>query len=198
MQIHNMEQGSEAWFEIRKLKMTASNATAIGANGAGLKTYITALVAEYLSSAKPERYTNEHIERGNELEAEARIVYELETSNKVQQVGFITSNDYVGCSPDGLVGDDGLVEIKCKSDVKHLQQLIEGEKGVESAYRNQMQMQMLVTGRKWCDYVCYNPNFKKCIYIHRFKVDDKYQEKLKEGLVAGELMIKEMLEVYSV
>lgn len=198
MQIHNLEQCSPEWFEIRKLKMTASNATPIGANGAGLKTYILDLVAEHLSSAEPERYTNEHIERGNALEADARMVYELETGRKVEQVGFITSGDYVGCSPDGLVGDDGLVEIKCKSDKNHLKQLLEGEKGIESAYKNQMQMQMFVTGRKWCDFVCYNPNFEKCIYIHRIEVDEKYQAKLVEGLKTGEKMIKEMLESYNV
>lgn len=197
MQIHNLEQGSKEWVEVRKLKMTASNATAIGANGAGLETYILDLVSQYLSSAEKEHYSNEHIERGNELEAEARTVYELETGNKVQQVGFVIFDEYTGCSPDGLIGDDGLIEIKCKADKGHLKQLIEGEKAIESSYKNQIQMQLYVTGRKWCDFVCYNPNFQKHTFVYRIYPDDKYHKKLAEGIKAGKEMIKEILKKYN-
>lgn len=194
MEIVNIEQGTPEWHELRKLKLTASNAQAIAAQGKGLETYCLEVVAAYLSKATPESYTNEHMQRGNELEASARFVYEAEQSLEVKEVGFVLMNEYVGCSPDGLVGDDGLIEIKCKNDKNHLEQIIDGEMGIETSYIWQMQMQMLICKRNWCDFVCYNPNFEKSLLIYRVKKDEAKQEKLKSGIEKGILRIKEILE----
>jgi len=196
MKIINVEQKTPEWFEARKLKMTASNATAVMANGAGLKTYILELVSEYLSSGEKEHFTNEHIERGNELEDSAIFAYECLNNVNVERVGFVEYSKYVGCSPDGLVGDDGLIEIKCKSDKNHLKQIVEGSKGIESGYINQIKFQLYCTGRKWCDFVAYNNNFEKDLFIHRVVLEDADIEKIEIGISAGEKLIEEYLEKY--
>lgn len=192
MKIHNIEQGTLEWFELRKLKMTASNAQAIGNVGKGLDTYIYELLAESLSSASKEHYTNEHIERGKELESQARALYELENGVLVQEVGFIEHNQYSGCSPDGLIAENGGLEIKCLNDVKHLKVLIHGIKEVESSYIWQIQMSLLITGRLWWDLVLYNPNFEKSLIVFRILRDEEKHKKLLTGLSVGEKKIAEL------
>jgi len=194
MKIINCEQQSEEWFNCRKLKMTSSKAQAIGNNGTGLQSYIYELVAEYYSSSEKEHFSNEHTERGNELEPTARDMYELETGNKVEQVGFIEMNKYSGGSPDGLVGDDGLIEIKCVEDKKYFKLLVDKEEITD--YDWQIQMNLLVSGRKWCDLIIYNPNFERNMIIQRKEIDELKQEKLKVGLTQGEQMIKDLINKY--
>lgn len=197
--IKDIEQGTPEWFEIRKGKMTASHAQAIGNVGKGLETYIYDLVSEEYSSAEKEQFSNEHTERGNELEATARGIYELENSVDVEQVTFVEYNEFVGCSPDGFVGDDGLVEIKCPNDTEYLKYLIFGEGQIDTKYIWQCQMQMLITDRKWNDLIIYNPNFKKSMLVFRIKPDLDSFEKLKKGFESGQklqLEIKEKLKQY--
>ncbi len=191
MKIHEIEQQSPEWFNVRKLKATASHATAIGNCGKGLDTYVLEIVAEYLSSADKEQFSNKHTDRGNELEPQARTIYELTTGKDVKQVGFIEHNDYVGCSPDGLIDDDGGLEIKCIDDVGYLKMLL-GEE-ISSDYQWQIQMNLLITGRKWWDFVAYNPNFKQSIIIKRVVPDKDKQEKLSNGFILAENKIKEIL-----
>lgn len=192
MKIYNIEQGTSEWLELRKGKMTASHAQAIGNNGKGLDTYILDMMAESFSSGEYENYTNQHIDRGNELEEQARIIYELQTEQTVEQIGFVEYNEYSGCSPDGLIGKNGLIEIKCLSDKKHFRLILNGVKEIDSSYIWQMQMQMLVTGRKWVDFVAYNPNFEKSLVIHRIEADLEIHEKLKKGIDAGIEKIKQI------
>ena len=192
MVIHDVEQGSDIWLGLRKGRMTASHAQAIGANGAGLKTYIHEVVAEYLSCGEVEQFTNKHIERGNELEPIARNIYELSTGNKVEEVGFIEHSDYVGCSPDGLIGEDGGLEIKCPADKTYLYLLL--NKKIKSDYDWQIQMNLLITGREWWDYMAYNPNFKQDKVIIRVYPDKAKHEKLLDGFKEGETLIKNILE----
>jgi putative phage-type endonuclease len=194
MKIINCEQQSEEWFNCRKLKMTSSKAQAIGNNGTGLQSYIYEIVAEYYSSSEKEHFSNEHTERGNELEPTARDMYELETGNKVEQVGFIEMNKYSGGSPDGLVGEDGLIEIKCVEDKKYFKLLVDKEEITD--YDWQIQMNLLVSGRKWCDLVIYNPNFSQNMIVQRKEKDELKQEKLKVGLTQGEKMIKDLINKY--
>ena len=198
MKIHKtIEQGTEAWFNARAEKMTASNARAIGNNGAGFKTYINNLMAETYSSAIKESYTNEDMERGNELEALARTVYEMETGNEVEEVGFIELDEFTGCSPDGLIGEEGGLEIKCLKDEKYFKVLLEGIETVLSDYIWQIQMCLYVTGRKWWDLVLYNPNYKKSILILKVYPDKKYIDKLIIGLETGKEKIKIIKDKYN-
>ena len=197
MKIHNFSQGSPEWFEARGLKMTASHAQAIGTGKKGLETYILDKVADFLSEGQKEGYTSAEMQRGNELEDEARSLYELETGNKVEEVGFIEVDEFIGCSPDGLIGQDGGVEIKCMNDRKHLEVVLFGQDRIESKYIWQIQMNMYCTNRVWWDYVAYNPNFKKCFKIVRIERDDDQIEKLIEGLEKGKELIKMYQEKYN-
>ena len=148
MIIHNeIKQGSKEWYDIKKLKFTASHASTILARGRGVQTLIKQMLAEYYSSGNYEEYSdkykNSNMQRGNDYEAKARAVYELETGNKVQQVGFIETDEFEGCSPDGLVNEEGLLEIKNPNDNRFLQ-LILDEK-IDKEYLDQMQMQIYVS-----------------------------------------------------
>lgn len=181
----NLDQGTPEWKGCRLGKLTASNAQAIASAGAGLTTYCYEIIAEKYSNALKETYTNEHIDRGNTLEPDARTLYELTTNQTVEQVGFVEMNEYVGCSPDGLVGAKGLTEFKCPSDVKYMKLLLNGESEIDSAYIWQMQMQLFICEREWCDFVAYNPNFEKALVIYRIYPDKENFEKLKKGFEKG-------------
>lgn len=175
--------------------MTASNAQAIGNKGKGLITYINVLMAEYYSSAEKEHYTNKDIERGNELESIARDMYELETGNEVKQVWFCELDEYTGCSPDWLVDDDWWVEIKCQSDPVHFSLLTHWVDGIDTKYIWQIQMCLYVTGRKWWDFVSYNPNYKKSLIIHTISVDELITKKIAEWLETWILLIQEIKNI---
>ncbi len=200
MEIHNVEQQSEEWFALRKQHpLTASNAQAIGNNGKGLETLCWEKMAEKYSSAEKEQFTSKDCDRGNELEPQARELYMLETGNSVETVGFITNEKVStvgGASPDGLVDKDGLLEIKAFADTKHFKAVIDFKKTktfeIESQYVWQMQMQMLFTGRKWCDFLAYNPNYAQSLLIQRITADKEMQKKIKDGLAKGETIINEI------
>ena len=190
----DINQGSPEWFEIRVGKVTASHAQAIGNNGKGLDTYLLEVVSEMFSSAQKDQYSNEHTERGNELEPLARSMYELQENVEVEEIGFAEYNDFVGCSPDGLVGDDGMIEIKCPDDKTYFN-LLMNEK-IDNAYIWQCQMNMLILERKWCDLVFYNPNFEKSMKIFRLKPDKEMFSRLKEGFAKAEKEIIRMISKY--
>jgi predicted phage-related endonuclease len=192
MKIYNFKQLSQEWIDIRKGKMTASHAQAIGNNGKGLETYIMEIMAEKYSSAEPDNYTNKDIERGIELEDYAREMYELETGKKITQVGFIEHNSFSGCSPDGLIGEDGGVEFKALKDINHFKLSILGEREIESKYIWQIQMNLMITSRKWWEFVSYNPNYNKSLLIFKIKPDEEKFADLKKGLEIGEIKIKEL------
>lgn len=205
MQIHNLEQGSSEWFELRlQYPLTASEAQAIGNNGKGLETLCWEKMAQKYSSADKEQYSNKDLERGKELEPQAISLYELETGNEVQKVGFVTNEKISkvgGASPDGLVNSDGLIEVKAFADTKHFKAVIDfkktGKFEIESQYLWQMQQQMLFTGRKWCDFVAYNPNYKTSLLIQRVEADHEMQNKIIEGLKKGEIIINEIKQYES-
>ncbi len=204
MQSHNIVQGTGEWFELRlKYPLTASNAQAIGNKGKGLETLVWEKMSEMYSSSDRQSITNKDLERGIELEPFARNIYSIVTGYKVEQTGFVTNEDISmvgGASPDGLMGDDGLCEIKCFDDKKHFRLIIElhenGTFEIESQYIWQMQMQLLFTGRKWCDFIAYNPNYKETILIQRVYANDEMQNAIREGLEIGEQLIKKIKNNY--
>lgn len=202
MQQYNCEQKSPEWFALRlQYPLTASKAQAIGNNGKGLETLCWETMAQKYSSQDKEKYNNEHLERGVELEPQAISLYELKTDNKVSTIGFITNESISkvgGASPDGLVNDDGLIEVKCFDDTKHFKATIDfkktGKFDIESQYLWQMQMQMLFSERKWCDFVAYNPNYSTSLLIQRVLPDLEMQEDIKKGLTKGEIIINEIIK----
>ena len=191
---HKVIQGSEEWFALRlKYPLTASHAQAIATGGKGLETLCWDKMAEKYSDAPRVSYTNEHLERGIELESQARSIYELETGCAVSEVGFVTNksiSNVAGCSPDGIV-EKGLIEIKCFEDKKHFKMIKQGIV-IESQYQWQMQMQMLFTGAEFCDFVVYNPNYKESLLVERVLPDKEKQDKILEGLKKGEELLKEI------
>ena len=192
MKIYNFEQRTEDWYNIRKGKMTASNAETIIANGKGLETYIYNLMAEYYSSAEKENYINADMQRGIDLEPEAKIEFQFYTGLDIKEVGCVELNEYILASPDGLIGDDGLIEIKCPNDSIYFKLLLSNN--IKPEYIAQMQMQMYVTDRQYCYFVSYNPNFEKSLYIKKINRDEEMIEKLKKGLERGTQLIKEIKE----
>lgn len=187
----NIIQGTEEWFQVRLGKFGSSDAQAVAFCGRGLDTICFQKVAEIIIGKPQESYTNEHIERGIKTESMARSAYEIETGNLVTQVGYIEISDYVGGSPDGMVKGDGLIEIKCPSDANYIRTIYEGK--IDSKYIWQMQHLMLITNRKWCDFVVFNENLDK-IRIQRVERDEEAIEKIKVGLESGERKIKTILE----
>lgn len=174
------EQRTPEWFEARRGKVTASRigdilATLKSGNwAASRRNYAAQLVTERLDGEFPEPITNEFIEWGKEQEPFARDAYTAKTGNVVTEVGFIDhpSISCAGASPDGLVGEDGLIEIKCLNTANHLDMLINEE--VKDQYVLQMFWQMACTGRNWCDFVSYDPRAPKDLqlFIKRFTRED--------------------------
>lgn len=193
---HNIEQRSDEWYELRKGKLTGSNATAIGANGAGLVTYCKEIVLELIGIEK-EYYTNSDIERGLLLEDLALQAYSLKTGFEVENIGFITNDKYknTGVSPDSIIGLNGGCEVKARNDVKHFS-LILGE--TKEIPFNQVQMNLMISERKWWDFISFNPNFGiKSLFIHRILPDLNYFKKLEKGIQTGNELIETMLDQYN-
>jgi len=186
-------QGTDEWLRVRLGKFTASQASAIATAGKGLDTLVFEKAEELITQEIKQGYKNPDMERGNLLEPKARNLYELETENIVHEVGFVELDQYVGCSPDGMIGNEGLVEIKCPSFRVYYEYLTTGK--VDPSYFNQMQMQMFVTDRKWCDYTVYNPLFKsQPIIIKRIDRDEIAIKKIQVGLTMGVAKLQSIIE----
>lgn len=154
-------QGTPEWFEQRRGKVTASRiADLMAKTKSGYSTsrqnYLMQLLCERLTGKVEEGYKSAAMQRGNDLEAEARNWYQLETGESVEEVSFIDHPkiNFAGASPDGLVGAEGLIEIKCPNTATHIETL--RKKEPIDRYYKQMQWQMAVTGRKWCDFVSFD------------------------------------------
>lgn len=188
---YDLDQQSEEWFDIRKGKMTSSHGQEIGNQGKGLETYIFELMSELYSRADKEQFTNKDTERGNELEEQAAAIYSFNREVEVKKIGFIEYSEFSGGSPDRLVGDDGMVEIKCPKDNVYFQYILNKEKAIDTKYIWQCQMNLLITGRKWCDFVAYNPNsLVDSIFIYRIYPNPVKFKALLVGMEMGEEKIK--------
>lgn len=189
MKIYDFEQRSDEWWKVRLGKFGSSDAQSVQASGKGLETLCFKKVAELASGRVKNNYTNKHIKRGIELEPVARTAYEMETGKIVREIGYAEKDEWVGCSPDGLVSEDGLIEIKCPCDRKFIELLFTEE--IQTGYFWQMQHQMWVCERKWCDFVNYNKNLNRT-YIRRLEKDDTAIKKIKKGIKYGIRRIKEI------
>ena len=155
-----MEQRSPEWFHARLGNVGASRVADVMAKtksgySASRKNYMGELICQRLTGESPEKFTSAAMERGTELEPKARAFYEMAFS-PVVECGFIMhpTIKHFGASPDGLVGDDGLIEIKCPNTMTHIDFLM--DKKPDNRYILQMQTQMACTGRQWCDFVSFD------------------------------------------
>jgi putative phage-type endonuclease len=185
-ELTQIEQRSEAWFEIRLGKATASRFKDIlstlksGTESAGRKNYRAQLVVERLTGAQAERFKSAAMEWGTETEELARTMYLLKTGNLADEVGFIQHNSLeAGASPDGLVGEDGTIEIKCYNTANHIQAL--RDDAMPKEHMAQVQGQLWMTGRKWCDFISFEPTLpaNAQIFIRRIYRDDTYISNLE-------------------
>jgi putative phage-type endonuclease len=174
-------QRTTEWHTARLGKVTASRVADVIAKtktgyGASRANLMADLIVERLTGQPASTFTNAHMEWGTEQEPHARAAYSARTGELVEEVGFIDHPRIVnsGASPDGLVGDDGLVEFKCPATATHLDTLLAGE--VPSKYIPQMQWQMACTNRAWCDFVSYDPRLPEHLrmFVKRVERDDKY------------------------
>lgn len=192
--IHNVEQNSEEWLALRRGKFTASTFKDLfmGKETQGYKDAIYKVAFERLTNTSPESFTNEYMQRGTELEPEAMAWYEFEKNVEVIKAGFFEYNDWIGASPDGLVGEDGLLEIKCPKYSTMMDYLIKKE--LPKTYYYQVHGQLLVTDRQWCDFLAYHPSLPKFVLrVERDKkIDDEILDKLFEAIKKAETIINKL------
>lgn len=169
--ITDVEQGSKEWLEMRCGKITASRISDVLAKGSGAtrSNYMTEKITELLTGKPTETYRSEYMKEGTQKEDAAMNLYSFVHDVEVEQVSFIEHSRYVGVSPDGLVGDDGLVEIKCPKSTTHTKYMI--SKKIPGNYYKQIQMQLWVSDRGWCDFVSYHPDFERQLIVTRIPKD---------------------------
>lgn len=187
-------QRSEEWFQARLGKATASSFHNIVKSEklAGWKNYRTELALERITGVRQEGYTSTEMQWGIDTEPLARLHYVLATKNEVTECGFFEHPTLAaGASPDGLLGDDGGLEIKCPNSATHIQTLRTGK--IPDLYVPQVQGGMYITGRKYWDYVSFDPRLPKnaALFIIRAKRDDDYIEMLEGRL---KLFLKDVEE----
>jgi putative phage-type endonuclease len=160
--IETCEQGSAEWAQMRLGKVTASRVKDVMTNGRGsapsktAESYMMELIAELLTGQSKPFFENDAMRWGTETEPQARAMYQINNDFvEVKEVAFIELNDDIGMSPDGLIGDDGLLEIKCPTTTTQLKRALSDDYSED--YKEQIQMQLWVSGRKWCDFVSFDP-----------------------------------------
>jgi putative phage-type endonuclease len=177
MKIYNCQQGSEEWYKIRLGCVTATGFSQVLNKKTGRKTYTMKLLAERMTGVWDEAYHNKFMDDGIEREPFARQQYEITTGDKVQQVGFVKSDEETGVSPDGFVGDDGMIEIKCPLASTHCKYIIDNR--LPAVYRPQVQGQLWICGRQWVDFVSYNPYMRaQKLWWVRVGRDEEYIKEL--------------------
>ena len=194
MIIHRCEQGTDEWFAVKAGHLSAHNFHKIlsptGKPSTQAEKYLYQVAGEAVLGHQEEGYTNQWMARGLELEDEARKFYELVTGYEVEQVGFVELNDFIGCSPDGLIGEDGGLEIKCPALATHVKYLL--DKKIPTEYIPQVQGNLYVTGRKWWDFLSYYPGLEPLLL--RVERDEEYIGKLGKSLNMAVERLKEIIE----
>lgn len=167
------DQRTDEWFAARLGKVTASRVADVmmKPTTAGYQNYRAQLVCERLTGNPTELFVSTAMQHGTDTEPQARAFYELETGFDVLETGFVDHPTLAmtGASPDGLVGIDGLVEIKCPQPATHIGTLTGA--AIDRKYMLQMHWQMVCTGRGWCDFVSFCPSLPLEMQMHRQRVD---------------------------
>ncbi len=176
LEILDCEQNSPEWIAARLGVVTCSEFKSVMAKGEGKtrRKYMLTVLGEKISGQPFERYTNDYMDRGHTQEDEARNLYSLLTDNEVTRVGFMKRGP-VGYSPDGLIGDDGLIEIKTKMAHLHLECLLADK--LPSEHAQQCQGGLWVSGRRWIDFVSYSPGL--ALFVKRVERDEAVIARIK-------------------
>lgn len=186
MKVIDCEQNSAEWLAARCGSLGASSIADMVAKtrtgwGASRFNLAARIVCERLTGTPQESYTNAAMQWGHDTEPQARAMYEFMRDVAVQQVGLVLhpSINKSHASPDGLVGEDGLIEIKCPNTATHIETLLSED--VEGKYVKQMQWQMACCGRAWCDFVSFDPRLpaEMQMFVQRVRRDDEFIAELE-------------------
>ena len=207
--IELIEQGTDAWKMLRCGKVTASRVADILAKtksgySASRDNYMAQLVCERLTNTVAESFTNAAMQHGTETEPLARLAYEVNQNVLVDEIAFVPHPTIAmsGASPDGLVGDEGLLEIKAPQTATHIETLL--SETVPTKYFTQMQFQMASTGRKWTDFVSFDNRLPEelQLFVKRVPRDNMYIRLMEDEIVKflNELDIKiaQLMEIKNV
>ena len=205
--MNDFDQGSTDWFAVRCGKVTASRvADVIAKTKSGPSAlrvnYAAQLIAERLTGAVAESFSNAAMQWGTDNEPDARLAYEFRTDAEVEQIAFVAhpTIDMSGASPDGLVAADGLVEIKCPNTATHIETL-RGQ-SIPGKYQTQMLWQMACTGRLWCDFVSFDPRMPEemRLFVRRLDRDDTRIAELEAEVVTFlseiDATVAELIQMY--
>jgi len=182
--VYDCEQGSEDWFRARMGIPTASEfgtvlAPRAGSEGKMRRTYLHKLAGEIITGEPMERYGNAHMDRGHEMEAEARSLYAFMSDADPTQIGFLR-NGQKGCSPDSLIGDAGMLEIKTKLPHLLIDCILKDDFPAE--HKAQCQGALWVAEREWVDIAVYWPRMP--LFVKRAYRDEEYISKLSDAIDA--------------
>jgi YqaJ-like viral recombinase domain len=202
------QQGSDSWLQARAGAITAScfsDALSVLTRASGERKAgdFSAASDKYAANVAIERISGKPygepvkawvLDRGHELEVQARLLYETRHGLMAMESGIVkTDDDWFGYSTDGLVDDDGMIEIKCPVDSLKIMAML--RTGDVSEYMHQMQGGMWITGRKWCDFIMYVPdlaNASKDLYVKRIMRDDDFINTMETGLLAFRSRVQEI------
>ena len=184
--IEDMVQGSDEWKSMRLGKITASKMKDLMSKGRGsaisktAETYMMDLIAERLTGESKPFFENDAMKWGTATEPQARAMFELKESLEVKEVAFIEYDDYVGMSPDGLIGDDGLIEIKCPNTSTQIKRALSDDYAAD--YKDQIQMQLWVSNRKYCYFLSFDPRLdcEAGYLLQKIERDEEYILKMTE------------------
>tara|TARA_R110002033_G_scaffold42918_2_gene84213 strand:+ start:1220 stop:1849 length:630 start_codon:yes stop_codon:yes gene_type:complete len=197
--IETCEQGSEEWLKMRLGKVTASRMSDVMSKGRGnapsktSESYMIELIAEIITGQSKPFFENDAMRWGTETEPQARAMYEVNNDFvSVREVAFIEHSEFIGVSPDGLIGDTGLLEIKCPNTTTQLKRALSDDYSAD--YKAQIQMQLWVSGREWCDFLSFDPRLECAAGYLQQRVyrDEDYITEMKEKT---DLFISKMNEL---
>lgn len=199
--LDQLEQGTDEWLQARCGIVTASTMHNLVTPGGKVSeseaasTFIRQLAAERITGHPEITYPTRPMQRGTLLEPFARDDYAKNANVNVKEIGFMRSDTDVytiGFSPDGLIGDDGLLEIKCPSPKEHIKTIMLG--GVPPQYYMQVQTGLFVSGRKWLDFVSYCPGMHT--FVRRIEPDDETFAAIASAAVRAEKVIRSITQVH--
>jgi len=196
----DIEQNTDEWLEIRLGKFTASPIDGLFAakTTAAYRNLVRRIAFERITGKQVESFSNDYMNRGNEVEADGLEAYEVETMNVVNRVAFIESDDgKSGCSPDGLLDDGGMVQIKSLKYSTMFDYFDKSEKTdlqfLGRPHYNQVQFEMMKAERKWSDFVLYHPDFP--LIIRRVQADRDRFTLLSDALVGAEQEVERLINL---
>jgi len=188
--IKDIDQGSADWHSLRLGKVTASRVKDVLSKGRGTatsktaETYMMELLAERLTGQAKPFFENDAMRWGTETEPQARAMYELKSGNTVDEVAFIVKDDFIGVSPDGLIGDDGMLEIKCPTTITQVKRALSDKYSKD--YYEQIQMQLWVAEREWCDFLSFDPRLDVAAgyLLQRVERDEEFIKNMNDKVYA--------------